>query len=218
MEHQRNNPFLRMAAHLNPRVLFSVPTPSRRIALTIDDGPHEQVTPRILDVLAEHGAHCTFFITGGRVPGNEGPLTRMVEEGHEVANHMMSTLPSILLGTRRFHQELVRAHGTLEPYNVAPWFRPAFGYFSNGMLDQAERAGYRCVLGNIYPHDTKLRSVPLISRFVVSRAAPGGIIILHDGKADRMRTPEVLATALPQLKRDGHEIVTVSELVQSAVA
>ena len=47
--------------------------PAKTIALTFDDGPDPEWTPKILDVLARHGAHATFFVIGSKV--NEHPTS-----------------------------------------------------------------------------------------------------------------------------------------------
>ena len=77
---------VRHLAHDNPDVLYSVETSAKTLALTIDDGPDPDTTPALLDLLARHEAHATFFIITSRVPGNEELLRRMVPEGHELGS------------------------------------------------------------------------------------------------------------------------------------
>src|SRR6185369_6592191 len=55
--------------------------------LTFDDGPHTTNTPKVLDILKQHGAHATFFITGINIAGRESLIRREVAEGHIVGNH-----------------------------------------------------------------------------------------------------------------------------------
>src|SRR6188474_804557 len=61
--------------------------PANTIALTFDDGPDPQWTPAILDVLARHGAHATFFVIGSKVNENPELTRRIVAEGHELGVH-----------------------------------------------------------------------------------------------------------------------------------
>lgn len=68
----------------HPDVLYYVDTEVKAVALTIDDGPDSVTTAPILDVLDRNGAHATFFIITGRVPGNEKLLQRMVDGNHEL--------------------------------------------------------------------------------------------------------------------------------------
>jgi len=73
--------------------------PNATVALTFDDGPDPVWTPRILDVLARHHAHGTFFVIGSRVNEYPALVRRMVAEGHEVGVHTfthveLSTVPA----------------------------------------------------------------------------------------------------------------------------
>jgi peptidoglycan/xylan/chitin deacetylase (PgdA/CDA1 family) len=205
----------RIIAGLNPDVLFQVDTSEKVLALTIDDGPHASVTPEILDVLRMHSAKATFFLLGERIPGNEALPERMRREGHELANHMQRDFPTILLSRDEFERQLLHVDSLIGPTEGKPkWFRPGSGWFSPAMLRRASRHGYGCCLGSIYPHDTKIRNVATISCYLEKRAFPGGVIILHDGSPDRIRTAKVLRRVLPKLKDRGYRIVTVTELYE----
>ncbi|MGI9174281.1 MAG: polysaccharide deacetylase family protein [Rhodothermales bacterium] len=203
---------VRQAAEQNSDVLFYAQTSDSVIALTIDDGPHPTLTPRILDVLAEHEARATFFIMGRHVPGNEGLLRRMVAEGHELGNHMMGGTPSLFLSEDTFERRMHQAHRQLAPFDSVQWFRPASGMFDETMQRQVETYGYRLALGSIYPNDAQNPFVPYLAGFILRHAEPGSVIILHDGAWWRTRTVHVLRRVLPELRRRGYRVVTLSEL------
>ena len=208
---------MRLIARLNPRVLFFVDTEQPLVAITIDDGPHTSGTPRILDVLAENDAHATFFVIGEQIANNEENVRRVVREGHELGNHHMVDFPSIRLSPEEFEQQLVRTHKLLAPYAPVRWFRPASGWFNQRMLDQIERHGYTCVLGSAYLEDL-IPSVSYLSRHILLNTRPGSIIVLHDGLGRSAQTAAVLGRVLPELRRRGYRVVTVSELVASKSA
>jgi peptidoglycan/xylan/chitin deacetylase (PgdA/CDA1 family) len=195
-----------------PHVLFCVDTNEPVIALTIDDGPHATVTPAILDVLARHGAHATFFVLGECIPGNEALLDRIRNEGHELANHLFTDMPSILLSDTEIESQLVAVDSMITTGPIK-WFRPGSGWFRRGMLQVVRKHGYRCVLGSVYPIDTHVRSNSLIEKNALGGLAPGAILVLHDGQADRMRTVEVLESILPRIKALGLRVVTLTDLV-----
>ena len=207
---------VRQAAEQNPDVLFYAPTSDSLIALTIDDGPHPTLTPRILDVLAEHEAQATFFIMGRHVPGNEALLRRMVADGHELGNHMMGSTPSLLLPSETFERRMRQAHRQLAPFDSVRWFRPASGLFDGALQRQVERYGYRIALGSIYPNDAQNPFVGYLAGFILRHAQPGAVIILHDGAWWRTRTVAVLRRVLPELRRRGYRIVTLSALAGSS--
>jgi peptidoglycan/xylan/chitin deacetylase (PgdA/CDA1 family) len=205
---------LRWVARFNPEVLFFVQTEQPLVALTIDDSPHATVTPNILDVLAKHQAHATFFVIGDRVEGNEELLQRMVNEGHEIGNHHLHDDPSIRLSADEFEQQLLLTHQRLASFGHTHWFRPASGWFNQRILQQLEQHGYTCVLGSAYAEDW-LSSPTYLSQHILFNTQPGSIIILHDGSLERARTVAVLQRVLPELQRRGYRVVTVSELLAS---
>jgi peptidoglycan/xylan/chitin deacetylase (PgdA/CDA1 family) len=211
----RKPPFLaRQLAARFPNVLFHAEISVRAVALTIDDAPHDAVTPKILDALRSHGARATFFLLGRRLPGRERIVERMRTEGHELGNHLVDDRPSILLSPSEFERQLLEVDGKIRSTGAAAkWFRPGSGWFNSRMVDVLGRHGYRCCLGSIYPHDTKLRIVRAIAGHIQRALFPGGIIILHDGAPDRIRTVKVLHRVLPRMADLGYRVVTVSELL-----
>jgi len=198
----------------SPQVLYSVDSQELVVALTIDDGPDPVETPKILDILKQHGAQATFFLITSRVPGNEDILQRMVDEGHELANHLFYDQPSIQLSEEEFESQLLEAGEILSVFSEVRWFRPGSGWYNDGMLRILEKNGYRCALGSVYPFDPQIGSSWFIKKYVLWKTQPGAIIVLHDYGARGARTAEALETILPELKDRGYRIVTLSELVE----
>ncbi len=85
-----------------PGCLYRVPSQAPLVALTLDDGPDPVTTPRILAELRRHNARATFFLISERARGQEELLRRIVEEGHELANHFTRDRPSIRLNADEF--------------------------------------------------------------------------------------------------------------------
>lgn len=201
-----------LARH-SPNVLYYVDTKAKVVALTIDDAPHPTVTPQLLDVLREHSAHATFFLIGDHIYGNEQILERMRLEGHELGNHLAQEYPSIRLSPNEFEEQLLEVDRLIGSPKAMKWFRPGSGWYNERMLGQAQSNGYRCALGSVYPYDTIISDTSIISTFITKKVFPGAIIIIHDGKDDRVRSVEVLKRVLPILKGDGYQVVTLSELI-----
>jgi len=210
-------PVLQFLAARSPDVIYFVPVNERVVALTIDDAPHPIVTPRLLDVLKANGAHATFFVIGDHARSNEHILRRARSEGHELGNHLAREYPSILLSPAQFEKELTEVDSIIAPSpGRTKWFRPGSGWYSRRMLDQAKSHGYRCALGSVYPFDTIIRNTRVIATYIRSQVFPGAVIILHDGKPDRVRSALVLGVVLPELRAAGYRVVTLSELVQTS--
>jgi len=201
-----------------PDVLFYVQTSSKIVALSIDDTP-SRYTNDILQLLKENDATATFFVIGSHVGGHEDVLKDLVANGNELGNHAMHDEPSRSLSdatlTEQIHavevniQNAYSAAGIQEPPR---YFRPGSGFFSERMREVVRRLGYRLVLGSIYPHDPQIPYWRLNAAHVLSMVRPGGIIICHDG---RSWTIPMLEKVLPELRRRGYRVVTVSTLLKS---
>ena len=195
-----------------PEVLFYVGTDERVVSLTIDDGP-SPATPEILDVLAENGAHATFFVIGDRVREHPDLVDRLVAEGHELGHHMMVDEPSIELSPEAFREQLEEMDRILDGYGGSTLFRPASGWTDDRMVEEASRLGYRTVLGSVYPFDAQHSLSGLSTWYIRQLVDPGAILVLHEGAERGPRTAEVLRTLLPELRARGIRVVPVSQLV-----
>ncbi|MFC1731280.1 polysaccharide deacetylase family protein, partial [candidate division KSB1 bacterium] len=206
---------LSIVSTMSPDVLYYTITSEKVAALTIDDGPHPEITPKILDVLKKHDVRATFFLVGERIDGCEEIIERMRREGHELGNHLEREKRSVSLSREEFGRQLLSVDAKIYTADdTVKWFRPGSGWYSPRMVRQARIYGYRTVLASVYPYDTRLRSVKLISYYVRKNIFPGSIIVLHDGKDNRRHIIDVLDHILPALKKRGYRIVTVGELVR----
>ena len=182
------------------------------VALTVDDGPDPVSTPLILSELRRHGARATFFLIAGRVRDREQLVRQLVAERHEIGNHFIRDRAGIRLEDDEFTRDLEQAHEVLAPFGPVRWARPGSGWYSRAMIAAMTARGYRCALGSIYPYDATIPSADFSIRHILRNLQPGAILVLHDGGARGRRTARVLQTILPELKRRGFRVVTLSEL------
>ena len=202
-----------LARHF-PGCLYQVSTRQKVLALTIDDGPDQKSTPRILDQLRRHGARATFFIITDHIPGQWSLMGRVVREGHQLGNHFTRDRASAWLSLRQFEADLVTAHRALSPWSHPVWARPGSGWYTEDMIRVLRQHQYRCALGSVYPLDAAIPSVTWATQYILRHLRPGAIVILHDGGNRGLRTAEVLGKVLPELKRRGYRVVTLSELMR----
>jgi peptidoglycan/xylan/chitin deacetylase (PgdA/CDA1 family) len=214
----RPGPVVRWLSRRFPDVLFHRPDAGPLIALTFDDSPHAMLTPRILDLLAAHEAHATFFMIGDHLAGNEEIVRRLIAEGHEVGNHMLSDTASSRLSPAEFERQLRQTHDLLAAFGPVRWFRPGHGWFNRRMLEQVHRQGYRCAMASAYALEFLPVSASYAARHILRNIRPGGIIVIHDGLAERERTVLALERILPALRRRGYRIVTLSQLAAAEPA
>ena len=191
------------------------------IALTFDDGPGDW-TPAILDLLARHAAHATFFYLGERVRGWANVVRRAVAEGHEPGNHLFSHRHPQALSDEEIRDEVVRTAVEIERAagTAASLLRPPYGEEPERVAAiGAELRLGPVVLWSIDPEDWKSPPAEAIVEQVLEEARAGAIVDLHDGwgrtPRDRQPTVEALERLLPELRTRGFELVTVSELLAS---
>eukprot|EP00242_Pyramimonas_sp_CCMP2087_P013389 CAMPEP_0198222432 /NCGR_PEP_ID=MMETSP1445-20131203/88063_1 /TAXON_ID=36898 /ORGANISM="Pyramimonas sp., Strain CCMP2087" /LENGTH=248 /DNA_ID=CAMNT_0043900939 /DNA_START=340 /DNA_END=1086 /DNA_ORIENTATION=- len=218
--HTNTRPLVALAGRAYPKVLFSVATRQKLVALTIDDGPHPAVTPGLLDTLSHFGVKATFFIIGSNAIRWPQLLDDIAKQGHELANHLMEDEPAYTLTTTQFEEQLIQVDNLLQPHwgaegarEGSKWFRPGHGWVRQWMFPILKKHGYRTALGSIYAHDPMLRSKRLIASMLKKQVHPGGIIILHDGGISRKQTVDILKDVIPQYQSRGYKIVTLTELV-----
>jgi peptidoglycan-N-acetylglucosamine deacetylase len=201
-----------------PGCLYRVHTQKRLVALTIDDGPDPASTPSILAELRRHHATATFFLITSRLRGHERLVRRLVAEGHELGNHFTQDRPSVRLDARAFEADLLEAHRDISAWGRPIWARPGSGWYSQAMIETMRQHGYRCALGSVYPLDATIPSVGWAARYILRNAKPGAIVVLHDGGSRGRRTVRILAAVLPELRRRGYRVVSLSELAAAADA
>lgn len=210
--------FFTLLSRIHPGCLYQVRTEARLVALTLDDGPDSVSTSRILDELRRHDARATFFLISSRVLGQEQLVQRILREGHEVGNHFTKDRPSIWLDPQEFEADLMEAHRALSRWAEPGWARPASGWYTQKMVDVMRRHGYRCALGSVYPFDVLVPWVSWASSYILRNVRPGAIIVLHDGGSRGLRTAETLGRVLPELRRRGLKVVSLSRLVGAEAA
>lgn len=199
------------------------------VALTFDDGPDAQWTPRILDVLKHEGVPASFFIIGENGQANPELVKRIVREGHDIGNHTF-THPNLgEIPTRVTELELNATERLIESLTgrSTMLFRPPyFGDAEPTTPDEVEpivtakRLGYITVGLHVDPDDWALPGAQEIVNHtiagVTNKSADedqrGQIVLLHDGGGDRAQTVEALPQIIEQLKARGYRFVTVSEL------
>jgi peptidoglycan/xylan/chitin deacetylase (PgdA/CDA1 family) len=189
----------------NIRTLPAASIARRELALTIDDGPDPEVTPRVLDLLDEHGIRATFFCIGERVSRHASLAREIVARGHAIENHSHRHRHDFsLLGPRAFDRELDAAQRAIgDTIGTLPRFFRAPAGLRNVFLQGAlERHGLRLASWTRRGFDTVRRDPARVARRLTAGLAAGDILLLHDGHAARTaRGNPVIAEALPLVAR-----------------
>ncbi|CAG9170650.1 hypothetical protein LMG23992_01692 [Cupriavidus laharis] len=189
---------------LGPNVLRLPPTAGACVALTFDDGPHPELTPRVLDLLDQHGARATFFCVGERAAQYPALVREIARRGHAVENHSMHhRLDFSVFGPRRMRREIRAAQQLLtEITGQAPRYFRAPAGLRNPFLEPVLCAeGLQLAAWTRRGFDTRNgdRAARVAQRLTRNLAA-GDILLLHDGNsgADPAGEPHC-TTVLPGL-------------------
>lgn len=190
-------------------------TEEHKIALTFDDGPHSEKTPKILDVLKEYKVSSTFFIVGENVKGNEDIVQRIIDEGHEIGNHTFGHKYLFNADRRVMEREIDLCDDEIFNYSEysATLFRPPGGIYNDVLTSVCNERGYDMVLWSIDTRDWAGTSAIEIEEEILANVEDGAIILLHDYICRESYTVEALKSVIPKLKDLGYSFVTVSELI-----
>jgi peptidoglycan-N-acetylglucosamine deacetylase len=185
------------------------------VALTFDDGPSADVTPRVLAILREKDVRATFFLVGREVDRNPTLARDVRAEGHAIGNHTYSH-PSLFcfLTPRRLRDEIGRAQQAIRrTTGVRPaFFRSPVGLRHPLLEPVLEQASLRFVLWALRTYDTRALKADALRRRILDRVKPGSIILLHDRSGPGS---EAMLATLPRvidsLRAQGYRFVTIEE-------
>lgn len=214
-------PIVRDRSYYEPRgdIIWDLPMEEKLIAFTFDDGPHEQITPQILDLLKQYDAKATFFVIGNRIEKHRDIILREASEGHEIGNH---TYNHVFFNKRcnpdTMHEEVERTKQKLLEIagTDSPWFRPPGGYYNDDVVAVAKQHKYTVLLWSWHQdtEDWKAPGVNKIVQKVLNNARNGDIVLMHDNVKGSDQTLKALQIILPELKERGFRFVTVSQLME----
>lgn len=188
---------------------------SRAVALTFDDGPDLECTPRVLEVLHRHNVNASFFCIGRSVAENSSLVREMVERGHRIENHTWSHPNSFaFLSPAGLSAEIGRAQSVItQVTGRAPrYFRAPAGIRSPWLDPVLHRLRLRLVSWTRRGFDTVEKDPDRICRRLLKDLAPADILLLHDGGAlDAAHRGSVVLNVLPrvlaEIKHKGLEAV-----------
>ena len=205
----------------------------KKVALSFDDGPDAEWTPKILDVLNDYGVKGTFFMIGEVAEDNISVMRRVYREGHEIGNHTWTHPDISEISNRQIDLELNLTERLFaSELGVQPlYFRPPYSIDQEpdtndqaAPVERIEGLGYLIVGNKIdtndwdeHPRKTPQEITDLVFQQLGEMERKpwtrGSIILLHDGGGDRSVTVATLPVLIKALRARGYQIVPVSELV-----
>lgn len=195
------------------KVVCNGQTAEKVVSLTFDDGPDNQLTPKLLDQLHELGIPATFFCIGKKVAENKDLLHRMDQEGHLIGTHSFTHSNWFdFFSSTRMRKELEESTKSIfHLIGKKPLlFRPPYGVI-NPMLKKALRGSGLIVIGfSNRAWDTSSRNEDTIRSRIIKNIRPGDIILLHDTIPE---TIEIIKSLAGILNEDGYRIISLDKLL-----
>lgn len=189
------------------------------IYLTFDAGYENGYTPTILDALKKHNVPATFFLVGNYVTSSPDLVKRMVEEGHNVANHTynhpnMSKI-STMEAFRKEIEDLENAYKEITGKDLTKYYRPPQGIYSENNMKMAQEMGYKTIfwsLAYVDWYNDKQPTHEEAFKKLIGRIHPGAIVLLH---STSKTNSEILDELITKWKEMGYTFGTLDDIVQS---
>lgn len=195
--------------------IYKVKTDKKMAALTFDISWGTEVPGPVLDTLKKHNVKSTFFVSGPWAVKHAEFPKRIVAEGHEIASHGEEHVNLSEYPKEAIEKNIMTAHQKIkEVTGVEPkLIRTPNGDWNNLVLTTAEQMDYKVIQWSADSLDWKKPGVSTIVNNVLKKVEPGAIILMHASDTC-LQTPEALPQVLEGLKKEGYQLVTVSELLK----
>ena len=209
----------------NIRSLPATSVAHNEIALTFDDGPDPEITPRVLDILDRHGYRASFYVVGEKARAYPNVIREIINRGHAVENHSHRHANGFAFyGSRRLQEEIETAQNAITEIAGTPprFFRAPMGLRTPFLDPVLARLGLHYSTWTRRGYDSVANdAAPVLQRLTKGLAA-GDILLLHDGSmlATRKTKPivlDVLPNLLTKISEAGLKPVTLRHACRDVI-
>jgi peptidoglycan/xylan/chitin deacetylase (PgdA/CDA1 family) len=197
-------------------MITEVAASQKAVAITFDDGPNPIYTPQVLEIFANVEGKATFFMIGEQMEKNPEVVKEVAEQGHEIGNHTFShpklseLTPADCLAEMERNEQIIRELTGQSPVV----FRPPYLDYNHDTISIVESKGYSMIGAlNLESQDWEQPGVEHILSASRKSVRNGSILIFHDGYGDRSQTIQAVKKLVSELKSQGYQLLTVSELL-----
>ncbi len=192
--------------------IYAVETKEKKAALSFDAAWGADYTPRLLEILARHGVKATFFLTGIWVEEYPEMVKKIAAAGHELGNHTTTHPHCASLSREELEKELSANEEMIRKLTGkrTRLFRPPYGEYNDAVVRTARDLGYEVIQWSVDSLDWQEIGPEAITDRVLGNIHPGAIVLFHN---NARYTPEALPGIITALKKQGYELVPISELL-----
>lgn len=180
------------------------------VALTFDDGPSTETTPKLLDILREKDVLATFFVLGSQARNHPDIIKRVEREHHEVASHTMYHQNLVRISNAAAASDINEAKTTLKDIlgHYPTYTRPPYGNINDTVRTTT---GTPLILWSVDSEDWRSKDPNSIIQVSISEVHDGAIILMHDIYPT---TVDAVPALIDTLRQNGYEFTTISELAK----
>lgn len=194
------------------RSICKARTTDKIIALTFDDGPNAQVTPKVLDILDQYQVSAGFFCIGNNLAANKVLVRKMNEKGHIIANHSYSHSKWFDLFTpKKMAAELKATNAEIERIigHYPTLFRPSYGVTNPWLKKALERVNMYSIGWSLRSFDT-VKDADAVLKKLKRKTKAGDVVLFHDTD---QKIVTILKEYLNWLKENNFKVVSLTELL-----
>jgi peptidoglycan-N-acetylglucosamine deacetylase len=164
---------------LYPHYVWDIPNKAEQVFLTFDDGPHPEITPKVLELLKQHNAKATFFLVGENAKKYPEIVAKILNEGHAVGNHTHNHLHGFKTSLEKYLENVDECANHVSSL----LFRPPYGKLSRRQGKALIAKGYRIIMWDVLSYDfDKTISPEDCAQNILKHIKPSSVIIFHDSE------------------------------------
>ncbi len=198
---------------LFPNYVWEIPTESKTVYLTFDDGPIPEVTEWVLEQLALYNYKATFFCIGDNVVKNPDVFWKLSDAGHSIGNHTFNHIKGWGAPTETYIENVEKCADTLQSHKegTSKLFRPPYGKITLHQSRKLRKLGYKIIMWDIISFDfDRSVSKQKCLKNVIDNISPGSIIVFHDSIKAFDNLKYVLPKTLAYLKENGYDCAAIN--------
>lgn len=202
-------------AYHRVKPVYEVPTDKKIVALTFDISWGNKTPMPVIEILKENNVKATFFLSGPWVKQYPEIPQRIKKDGHEIGSHGYRHINLSNLSKTEVKEEVMKAHKNIKEVTGvdAKLIRTPNGDYNEQVIEGIHECNYEAIQWGTDSLDWMNPGINTIIERVSKRVHPGDIILMHASDTCK-QTHEALPVVIKNLKQQGYEFVTVSELLK----
>lgn len=178
------------------------------VSFTFDDGPHPDVTPKVLDVLREANVKAAFFVIGKNAEQHPELVRQIVDEGHVVGNHTYNH--AYVFSKAAAEKQVIEGQEVIEKIigKKPAYFRPPFGVMNPKIANAVKKEKCAIVGWDLRSQDGRIRTKEATVKRVKAHLKKATVLLFHDTNPT---TPKALREIIHLCNENGMKIVSLPE-------